>query len=274
MILICVKYHYQSIAMNNTNTNDKVSEKTQEYFNIFYDYLMNDILGSVSENDYEFIKKPDMLNINMDYSKFKSVTEKGISDSEREETLKYLTEFLNVYVEFQKDEYVKITKELFSVVRNNMDQMKEYLVEHIQETKHSEHHSEHHSQDQSSDNEDNEDCNQSNPLKKQKTISMKSGIDGDNDTNTITKINSDEQKIVRWNDERGLIKFKMNGKDIEVETHGSALLSNIYLGLFTIFSMMYQMSIEHVKSDRPRLYDIDSDDTSDDIFTFMLQKIN
>jgi hypothetical protein len=248
-----------------------MTESTREiatkYFDLFYNTMLRDIMGSVTEEEFDTVKTPDKLDINLEYSEFKEAIENGVSQAEVDETIDHLTRFLETYIEFKKEEYLVMLKELFGLALSNVDEVKQKMVEQFEKSK--EYDFDEIEERVTKKQKSDEDSDYSDSSTSSSIPTMRSG------SNVVLEQSSNQDEetgmaIGSLNEERGVLKVRLGGKDIEVETNGYIVLSNVYFSLFTLFSLINGMTLEHVLSDRPPAYTIMEDE---DKFTLRLDRI-
>jgi hypothetical protein len=234
----------------------------KKYFDVVYNNAFRNILGSVTEEEYKTVKNPDMFNLDMDYDEYIEAITKGSPEIEVNDTIEKITQFLHEYVIFQEDIYVTLMTEMSNFLINNTNVVKQNIAESIQ-VKNSNNHD---TNDEEEVNEVNEYENEVNEDEVREQKKLK----------TITSVDSQTQQEIDLDNElRGVLKVRISGKDIEVETNGNCILTQTYHILFTLFCMTNNMTMEHVLSDRPVIYKspFDSSD-SDKEFSLILDKID
>jgi len=252
-------YNYTCVAMSEDNDCRILARK---YFDVIYNSAFRELLGSVTEAEYEIVKKPEVFDINMDYNQYIETIEKGAPEHEIEDTIDKIVEFLNEYVEFKEEVYGELLTGMATFISENTDQVKQNIAKNTDFFNNSSLNEE--SSDLSSEHEESLSENDESSSKKLKMMTGTSDI-------------SSEKRglqISSENEERGVFKCRISGKDIEVETHGNMMLTQLYGVLFMSFCMLHNMTMEDVLSDRPKVYKSPlNEQSSDEIFSLLLDKI-
>lgn len=253
---------------NNINANTMCLRIAKEYFDVMYNAAFRDVLGSVTEEEFEVVKKPEMFNIDMNYDEYIQSVQQGAPENEVNDSIAKIAQFLQEYVVFQEDVYLTLMKEIGRYLKENSEQVKQIIATNVMNT-----------------NVNDEECGSEGdespeladeiqePITKQ--MRMMTGT-SDIDLNTEEYINQ-QNNISQENEQRGIFKVRISGKDIEVETYGNIILYQLYSTLFGLFCADNNMNMEFIQSEREKIYksplEEDNDNDSDESFSLILNKL-
>lgn len=237
----------------------------KKYYELFYDMMLCKVLGSITHEEFEYMRDPDKMDIDMEYNEFMEAIEGGVDQQEIDKTINHIEEFLQKYVEFQKEEYYLILKEFLGQATENIDELKQHIAAQFENSEKSE----------DDEPESKKHRVEVSEQSQNQVPVMRSGNSELQDVSIFGETEED-RLISIHNEERGVLRLNVGGSDIEVFTYGYVILSNLYASLFAIFSLMNQMTIKQVRSEAPVKYSLKDEDDGEKQtkFTFRLDPIN
>ena len=191
----------------------EIKEKAKKLFKFANEYYFL-LMASINESEFELVK--NSLQITESYEEYINILNSGLKPEN--ETIDHIIDLLNLYPEFQDEQYVDIIKYVINIIEKNPEKLKEQAYKKLMH-----------------DITKNENSSSEYDIENDDEINNHYNQDDTNNNESIDEYSNSDS----YDSDSGIITFTIGNSEIKLETFNDPVLRHLYKIIFPAFENIH-----------------------------------